>query len=224
MKKIAIAIDGPAGAGKSSVAKEMSKSLNYLYIDTGAMYRSVTWAVLKEKVDINDLSSMEALLESLHLEMELTSDGPKLKVLGRDVTKLIRSQEVNELVSKVATLEPVRAYLVKIQRKLAAQGGIILDGRDIGSVVLPKAELKVFLTASVDARVARRWEEVKGKEGFTMEAIRANVIERDYMDEHRPISPLVCVEDAVVVDSSDLTFQETVNTMVKLAMEKITND
>ena len=221
-KKIAIAIDGPAGAGKSSISKVVANELGYLYIDTGAMYRGVTWAVLDSHVDVKNQKEVEALLPSLDLTLEPTASACKVYVKGQDVTDLIRQQQINENVSTIASYKRVREYLVERQQAMAAIGGVILDGRDIGSVVLPNAELKIYLTASVDARAKRRWLEVQGTSNEQpLEDIKKNVESRDEMDKNRDESPLVCVEDAIVVDSSNMTFDETVEHILHLVQERI---
>ena len=221
-KKIAIAIDGPAGAGKSSISKVVANELGYLYIDTGAMYRGVTWAVLDSHVDVNNQKEVEALLPSLDLTLEPTASACKVYVKGQDVTDLIRQQQINENVSTIASYKGVREYLVERQQAMAAVGGVILDGRDIGSVVLPNAELKIYLTASVDARAKRRWLEVQGTSNEQpLEDIKKNVESRDEMDKNRDESPLVCVEDAIVVDSSNMTFDDTVKYILHLVQERI---
>ena len=221
-KKIAIAIDGPAGAGKSSISKVVANELGYLYIDTGAMYRGVTWAVLDSHVDVKNQKDVESLLPSLDLTLEPTANACKVFVKGQDVTDLIRQQQINENVSTIASYKGVREYLVERQQAMAAVGGVILDGRDIGSVVLPKAELKIYLTASVDARAKRRWLEVQGTSNEqSLEDIKNNVESRDEMDKNRDESPLVCVEDAIVVDSSNMTFDETVEHILHLVQERI---
>lgn len=221
-KKIAIAIDGPAGAGKSSISKVVANELGYLYIDTGAMYRGVTWAVLDSHVDVKNQKDVESLLPSLDLTLEPTANACKVFVKGQDVTNLIRQQQINENVSTIASYKGVREYLVERQQAMAAVGGVILDGRDIGSVVLPKAELKIYLTASVDARAKRRWLEVQGTSNEqSLEDIKKNVESRDEMDKNRDESPLVCVEDAIVVDSSNMTFDETVEYILHLVQERI---
>ncbi len=221
-KKIAIAIDGPAGAGKSSISKVVANELGYLYIDTGAMYRGVTWAVLDSHVNVNNQKDVESLLPSLDLTLEPTATACKVFVKGQDVTDLIRQQQINENVSTIASYKGVREYLVERQQAMAAVGGVILDGRDIGSVVLPKAELKIYLTASVDARAKRRWLEVQGTSNEqSLEDIKKNVESRDEMDKNREESPLVCVEDAIVVDSSNMTFDETVEHILHLVQERI---
>ena len=221
-KKIAIAIDGPAGAGKSSISKVVANELGYLYIDTGAMYRGVTWAVLDSHVDVNNQKEVEALLPSLDLTLEPTASACKVFVKGQDVTDLIRQQQINENVSTIASYKGVREYLVERQQAMAAVGGVILDGRDIGSVVLPDAELKIYLTASVDARAKRRWLEVQGTSNEQpLEDIKKNVESRDEMDKNRDESPLVCVEDAIIVDSSNMTFDEAVKHILHLVQERI---
>ena len=221
-KKIAIAIDGPAGAGKSSISKVVANELGYLYIDTGAMYRGVTWAVLDSHVDVKNQNDVEALLPTLDLTLEPTASACKVFVKGQDVTDLIRQQQINENVSTIASYKGVREYLVERQQAMAAVGGVILDGRDIGSVVLPNAELKIYLTASVDARAKRRWLEVQGTSNEQpLEDIKKNVESRDEMDKNRDESPLVCVEDAIVVDSSNMTFEETVEHILHLVQERI---
>lgn len=221
-KKNTIAIDGPAGAGKSSISKVVANELGYLYIDTGAMYRGVTWAVLDSHVDVKNQNDVEALLPTLDLTLEPTASACKVFVKGQDVTDLIRQQQINENVSTIASYKGVREYLVERQQAMAAIGGVILDGRDIGSVVLPDAELKIYLTASVDARAKRRWLEVQGTSNEQpLEDIKKNVESRDEMDKNRDESPLVCVEDAIVVDSSNMTFEETVEHILHLVQERI---
>ena len=221
-RKIAIAIDGPAGAGKSSISKVVANELGYLYIDTGAMYRGVTWAVLDSHVDVKNQKDVEELLHLLDLTLEPTANACKVFVKGQDVTNLIRQQQINENVSTIASYKGVREYLVERQQAMAAVGGVILDGRDIGSVVLPKSELKIYLTASVDARAKRRWLEVQGTSNEqSLEDIKKNVESRDEMDKNRDESPLVCVEDAIVVDTSNMTFDETVEHILHLVQERI---
>lgn len=220
--KIAVAVDGPAGAGKSSISKIVAKKLGYLYIDTGAMYRSVTWAVLHNHIDVNNQKAVEALLPELDLTMEASDDSCKVFIAGQDVTDFIRTPQVNNAVSIVASYKGVRQYLVERQRLMAEAGGVILDGRDIGSVVLPNAELKIYLTASVEARAMRRYLEVKGTVNEqTLEDIKDSVMQRDDMDKNRKESPLIQVEDAVLLDSSEMTFDETVEHILHLVQERI---
>ena len=220
--KITVAVDGPAGAGKSSISKIVAKKLGYLYIDTGAMYRSVTWAVLHNHIDVNNQKAVEALLPELDLIMEASDDSCKVFIAGQDVSDFIRTPQVNNAVSIVASYKGVRQYLVERQRLMAEAGGVILDGRDIGSVVLPNADLKIYLTASVEARAMRRYLEVKGTVNEqTLEDIKDSVMQRDDMDKNRKESPLIQVEDAVLVDSSEMTFDETVEYILHLVQERI---
>lgn len=222
MKKIAVAIDGPAGAGKSSISKILAHRLGYLYIDTGAMYRAITWTVLREKISCDDIFKIRILLDSIDLQMVASSGELKVYINEQDITQLIRSQEVNANVSKIAALAVVRTFLVKKQREMASVGGVILDGRDIASVVLPDAQLKIYLTASVEVRAKRRWLEMQEKgEQVTLEEIKKSVSARDEMDKNREESPLVCVPEAIVIDSSDMTFDDTVTMLEKLVREKI---
>lgn len=224
-KKIAIAVDGPAGAGKSSISKVVANTLEYLYIDTGAMYRAVTWAVLDQDLNLDDQAQVESILPSLELTMEPSDASCKVFIKGRDVTGLIRQQAINDNVSKIASYKAVREYLVERQQAMAQVGGVILDGRDIGSVVLPDAELKIYLTASVEARAKRRWLEVKETDNEQpLVEIQESVQNRDEMDKNRKESPLVCVEDAIVVDSSNLTFEETVAHILTLVQETIEHE
>ena len=208
MKKISVAIDGPAGAGKSSVAKAVAKRAGYLYLDTGAMYRALTWAALKSLIHTTDI----------HMEPGETD---RVFVNGTDVTAPIRSAEVTGHVSAVAALPAVREKLVDLQRQIAARGGVILDGRDIGTVVLPKAELKVFLTASVEARAARRCVQLAEKgENVPLEKVKADISARDKADSERRVSPLREADDAVHVDNSRLTAEETADLLYKLIKER----
>lgn len=224
MRKLAIAIDGPAGAGKSSIAKILANRLSYLYVDTGAMYRAITLLALERNI-IDDKNSIIEMLKDIHLEMHPTEKAFQLLINGEDVTEKLRSLSVSSNVSKVATIKEVRSFLVVMQRKLAERGGVIVDGRDIGSVVLPNADIKFYLTASVAVRAHRRWIEMKEKgQSVSYEEVEKNVVERDYIDSHREESPLVQVEDALLIDSSHLTFQETIETMLKIIEEKLNHE
>lgn len=189
------------------------------------MYRAVTWAVLDQDLNPDDQAQVESILPSLELTMEPSDASCKVFIKGRDVTGLIRQQAINDNVSKIASYKAVREYLVERQQAMAQVGGVILDGRDIGSVVLPDAELKIYLTASVEARAKRRWLEVKGTDNEQpLVEIQESVQNRDEMDKNRKESPLVCVEDAIVVDSSNLTFEETVAHILTLVQETIEHE
>lgn len=215
-RRISVAIDGPAGAGKSSISKVVAKKLGYLYIDTGAMYRGITWALLNAGISIYDVDAVEAALSKIQLELRVEETGLSVWVNGTDVSQDIRTQYVTSHVSQVAAQKAVRTKLVEMQRHMASAGGVILDGRDIGSVVLPNAELKVYLTASVETRGHRRWLELKDSENISLEEVCRTVAERDAMDMNRKESPLVCVDDAVVVETDHLSIEETVQTLVDL--------
>ena len=215
-RRISVAIDGPAGAGKSSISKVVAKQLGYLYIDTGAMYRAITWALLDQEIEISDTAAVKAALDQIELELEPAEDGLRVFVNHRDVSKEIRTQYVTSHVSQVAAQKAVRTKLVEMQRNMASVGGVILDGRDIGSVVLPDAELKVYLTASVETRGHRRWLELKDKEDITLEEVCRTVADRDTMDMKRKESPLICVDDAVVVETDHMSIEETVQRLTEL--------
>ena len=215
-RRISVAIDGPAGAGKSSISKVVAKKLGYLYIDTGAMYRGITWALLNAGVSIDDEDAVEAALSKIQLELRVEETGLSVWVNGTDVSQDIRTQYVTSHVSHVAAQKAVRTKLVEMQRHMASAGGVILDGRDIGSVVLPNAELKAYLTASVETRGHRRWLELKDSENISLEEVCRTVAERDAMDMNRKESPLVCVDDAVVVETDHLSIEETVQTLIDL--------
>ena len=215
-RRISVAIDGPAGAGESSISKVVAKKLGYLYIDTGAMYRGITWALLNAGISIDDVDAVEAALSKIQLELRVEETGLSVWVNGTDVSQDIRTQYVTSHVSQVAAQKAVRTKLVEMQRHMASAGGVILDGRDIGSVVLPNAELKVYLTASVETRGHRRWLELKDSENISLEEVCRTVAERDAMDMNRKESPLVCVDDAVVVETDHLSIEETVQTLVDL--------
>lgn len=213
MNNFTIAIDGPAGAGKSSVAKLLAKKLGYLHIDTGAMYRAITWYLLKNKISI-DITQIKENLKNIELHMQPTEESFNISINDVDVTQLIRTYEVSEHVSQVASFKDVREFLLNEQRKLAENGKVILDGRDVGSIILPNADIKFYLTASVESRAKRRWLELKEKnEEHSLEEICEAVKKRDYNDMNRAESPLVCVPDAIVVDSSEMTLNETVDYM-----------
>ncbi len=218
MKQISIAIDGPAGAGKSSVAKIVAKRLGYTYLDTGAMYRAFTWYMQQHDAACTDDEKIKALLETADIRMQ----GSTVKVNGTDVTAAIRSAEVSAYVSRVAAIKAVREKLADWQRAIAKDGAVILDGRDIGTVVLPNAELKIFLTASSKSRAMRRWKEVQGQGGTTtFEEIQQNIEERDTLDSQREESPLRQAEDAILLDNSELNLEQTAEKILDLVKGKL---
>lgn len=204
MKKV-IAIDGPAGAGKSTIAKALAEKLGYVYIDTGAMYRTVALLALRQGVAADDAAALTELAGQAKIDMRAV-DGQNLIYLnGEDVTAAIRQPEVGALASPVSAVPGVREHLVAAQRRLAAAGRVVMDGRDIGTVVLPDADCKIFLTAALEERVQRRYAELCAK-GIptTREAVREDISTRDYRDSHRETSPLKQAEDAVYLDSTGL--------------------
>lgn len=218
---ITVAIDGPAGAGKSSVAKLIANRLHYLYIDTGAMYRAFTWAVLRRNLDLADATALKELADTIQIRLVPAPDTCRVYVNTQEVTEEIRKSDVATHVSSVAALAVVREKLVQLQREMAAQGNVILDGRDIGTVVLPHATVKVFLTASVASRAKRRFLEVQAKgEDETLADIQQNIAARDAMDSQRDIAPLKQAADAVLVDNSDLTLAETADVIIDLIRSK----
>jgi cytidylate kinase len=226
--KIAIALDGPAGSGKSTIAKLLARRFNYIYIDTGAMYRAITLKALQAGVDLNEPLQLTALAEQAEILLQYVAaaDGPQLRVWldSVDVSDAIRSLEVTNNVSAVAAVAGVRAALVKQQQKMARTGGVVMDGRDIGTVVLPMAELKVYLTASVAERGKRRWLELREK-GIQVELfeIIAQIERRDYLDSNREVDPLRQASDAFLLDTSNLSVAEVVDRLTNLAIAKGAN-
>jgi len=215
-----VAIDGPAGAGKSTVARAVARRLQVAYLDTGAMYRAITWLALERGIPSSDAAALEALARAHPVEIEPTDDGDRVRVDGRDVTAAIRRPEVADEVSEVAAHPGVRDQVVAAQRALLATGDWVSDGRDVGTTVCPTADLKVFLTASIEERARRRHAELAAR-GIEMDEPRVleDVRRRDHLDSTRATSPLRVAEGAVVVDSSDLDAEEVADLIVGLADE-----
>ena len=220
-KKLQIAIDGPASAGKSTVAKKIASLMKYIYCDTGAMYRAVTWAALEKKVTLDDDQALAELLEKLEIKFIPQAAGQQVLVNGNDVTAAIRLPQVSQNVSTVAAQISVREKLTEIQQKLAADGGIVMDGRDIGTTVLPDAQVKIFLVASVKERALRRYRENQAK-GIKMSLpeLEAEIALRDKKDETRAISPLVQAKDAIRVDTTSLTIDQVVEKVMEIIKNK----
>lgn len=213
-----IAIDGPAGAGKSTVAKAVAKRLGYIYVDTGAMYRAMALHLLRQGVDTGDAAAVSAA--SRHADITISyADGVQQVLLnGENVTGLLRTEEVGNMASVSSANPDVRAKLVELQQALAARENVVMDGRDIGTCVLPQADVKVYLTASAACRAKRRYDELQAKgESCDLAAIEADIRERDERDMTRAISPLRQAEDAVLVDSSDMTVEEVIEKIASLA-------
>jgi CMP/dCMP kinase len=221
LKKLRIAIDGPAAAGKSTVAKIVAGKLSYLYIDTGAMYRSLTYKALKLNIDLHDENGLKDLLAQTIITLEPTEDGQIVYVDGEDVTDEIRQASVTNSVSHVAVHSQVREEMVNRQQQLAKQGAVVMDGRDIGTHVIPDAEIKVFLLASVDERAQRRHEENISK-GYPsdLEQLKLEIARRDKIDSEREVAPLKKAEDAIEIDTTSLTIPEVVDQIMLLVERK----
>ena len=220
-----VAIDGPASAGKSTVAKRVAKRFGYVYCDTGAMYRSVTWAALQAKLSMNETAAIIALAQKINISFQPGEPEQRVFVNDHEVTKAIRSNEVAENVSAVAAIPEVRAEMVKEQRKIAGQSGIVMDGRDIGTTVLPDAPVKIFLVASAHERARRRFEEnkAKGIATNTLEELQHAIELRDQKDSTRKVSPLTKASDAIEIDSTHLTIEEVVDEISKIVEKKLNN-
>lgn len=229
MRKLTIAIDGPAGSGKSSVAQRVASQLGYLYLDSGAMYRALALKALQGGgVILTSEPELEDLAKQTHITLkapapELLTEGVKNQVFldGIDVTQAIRTPEVAQAASRVATLAKVRAILVAEQQRAGAGGGVVMEGRDIGTVVFPQAELKIFLVASPEVRAERRWKEhQENGESVTLEQVLDEVHERDKRDTERKVSPLVRATDAVLIDNTAMDVEESARVIVMLAHER----
>lgn len=223
-KEIIIAIDGYSSCGKSTTAKAVAKQLGYVFIDTGAMYRAVTLFLIRHEIDVNDRPTVLAALPNIHITFQYNDELQRSETFlnGENVDQAIRSMEVSSLVSPVSTIKEVREMLVAQQRKMGQQGGIVMDGRDIGTVVFPQAELKVFMTAQFDTRVNRRLEELQSKGMDTSrEEVAENLAERDRIDTTRDESPLRMADDAIEIDNTYLTPQQQLDLVLKYAGEMI---
>ena len=219
MKKINIAIDGPSAAGKSTISKKVAKNLNYIHLDSGAMYRSAAYKALKENIDLSDEEKLVKMLQKTSIQ--LTVDG-RVLLDNEDVSKEIRTEQISMSASLISKLSGVREILVTEQRKMALDKGYIMDGRDIGTVVLKDAEVKIFLTASVEARAKRRYlQDKEAGMDVSLEVLKEEIEKRDYQDTHREVSPLKKAEDAIVVDSSDLSIDEVVSEILDIINKKV---
>ena len=213
-----IAIDGPAGAGKSTIAKAVSKKLNSIYVDTGAMYRSIALFMIRNNVSKEDIASIAAKCKDADVTINYEGGVQNVILNGENVNGLIRTEEVGNMASVVSAVPEVRAHLLQLQRNLAASTDVVMDGRDIGTTVLPDANLKVYLTASSKVRAKRRYDELTAKgESCDIDVIEKDIIDRDHRDMTREISPLKQADDAVLVDSSDMTIEEVENKIIELA-------
>ena len=221
MRKLIIAIDGPVGSGKSTLARRVAQMLGYVYIDTGAMYRALALKAMRRGISLDAGDSLDALAADTKIDLKALDGTQRVLLDGEDVTASIRTPEVSQSSSKIAVLPGVRHVLVAEQRRAGHRGGVVMEGRDIGTVVFPDAELKVFLTASPEARAERRWREHKQKgESLSLEQTLDEIRERDRRDRERKTSPLVRAPDAVVVDSSAMEAEEVARLVTMLARER----
>lgn len=223
MQERSIAIDGPAGAGKSTLARALARELGYLYVDTGAIYRTVALRAREAGADPSDPEQVAPLLEDLNLRMDYGGDGvQRMYLSGRDVTETIRENEVSALASQVAALPAVREFLLEFQRKQAREHNVVMDGRDIGTVVLPQAGVKIFLTAAPEARARRRTAELlqRGQDANFDEILR-EIRQRDEQDENRPVAPLRQAEDAALLDTTNLDLKGSLEALLTLVRERL---
>ncbi|MDR4888737.1 (d)CMP kinase [Fredinandcohnia sp. QZ13] len=221
-KKISIAIDGPAAAGKSTVAKIIAKDLSYIYVDTGAMYRALTYKALQSNLDLENEDQLLKALQNANLELRPSDNGQLVFIDGKDVTEKIREHDVTNSVSIVSRHRKVREDMVKRQQGFAEHGGVVMDGRDIGTHVLPNAEVKIFLLASVEERAVRRHEENLSK-GYQsdLEQLKSEIAARDKLDSEREVAPLRKAEDAIEIDTTSLSIEEVVAKIMDVVKERI---
>ena len=221
MKKIAIAIDGPSGAGKSSIAKALAKSLNIIYVDTGAIYRTVGLYVYRNGVESKDKEKIISMLPDISVKLAYIDGAQHIFLNGEDVSGLIRTETISRYASDVSAIPEVRAFLLSLQRDMAKETSVIMDGRDIGTVVLPDAEVKIFMTASAEVRARRRYKELIEKgESVVYEDVLAAIITRDTNDSTRATAPLKAADDAVILDNSEINAEETLNRVIDIIRSK----
>ena len=222
MQCISVAIDGPAGAGKSTIARRAAALLGFVYVDTGAIYRTVGFSVLQSGIDPHNADAVSALLPNICLRLEWSRDGVQHMILnGEDVTAAIRSPEVSETASVISAIPAVRRFLLDTQRDVAKTHSVIMDGRDIGTVVLPDADVKIYLFASSEVRAKRRWMELQARDcADTYEEVLKDMNERDDRDMHRAIAPLRCADDAVRLDTSELSLEDSVQAILNIIRER----
>lgn len=225
-KTVKITIDGPAGSGKTTIAKQVSKDLGFRYIDTGAMYRAVAFACMENGVDARDSEGIKAVLSKINLTIEYTAVGEQKVILdGVDISDRIRTNEISNMASAVSANKNVRLKLVEVQRNLATKHNVIMDGRDAGSFVLPHADIKIFLMATTEDRARRRYEELAQRgEEVTYEKVLADVRRRDRNDCSRSFAPLVIPDNAVIADTTDFTLEESIQTIRQAIVERLPSD
>ena len=221
-KNPSIAIDGPAGSGKSTVARLVAKKLGFVYVDTGAMYRTVGLYCAENSIDLENMDEVKKALQTVNIELKSDEGVHHIYLNGEDVSSAIRVQRIAEYASKVAAIGVVREKLVEMQRNIAENGNVVMDGRDIGTNVIPNAKAKIYLDASVDVRTERRCHELEEKGvSFDKNIIREEIIERDNFDKNRKINPLTIAEDATIIDTSYMTIEEVENKITKLFMGEV---
>lgn len=219
---ISVAIDGPAGAGKSTIARAAAERLGFIYVDTGALYRAVGLKFIRSGAGLASDTETEKLLAETTVEIRFSNGEQHVFLDGEDVSGLIRTPEASMTASAVSARPAVRAFLLEMQRKAARESNVIMDGRDIATVVLPQADVKIFLTASVEARAERRWRELCEKgERVSLEEVCADIEKRDYNDAHRAAAPLRQAEDAVLADTSELTLEQSIELVLKIITERV---
>ena len=222
---ISIAIDGPSGAGKSTMAKKLAKDLGYVYVDTGAMYRAVGYACIQNGLDYKDAAQVIPFLDSLCVTIRYIDGNQRVFVNDEDVSDYIRTPEVSMAASGVSAIPEVRKFLFETQKKLARENNVIMDGRDIGTVVLPFAQVKIFLTASAEVRAKRRYNELKEKGvDVSFDDVLEDMKKRDYDDSHRAAAPLKAAEDAVLVDTSEMDLDESVKALYEIVSARISQN
>lgn len=219
----AIAIDGPAGAGKSTIARACAKQLSYIYVDTGALYRAIGLAAMRNNIEPIESTQVDELLSQIKVELSFNENNEQAVLLnGEDVSGLIRTPEASMTASRISAVPSVRAYLLDLQRSIAQHNNVIMDGRDIGTVILPNAQVKIFLTASPQERAKRRYNELIQKgEDVSYSDVLDDVIKRDYQDSHREIAPLRPAKDSVTIDTTELTFEQSVSKILSVIKEKL---
>lgn len=219
---INVAIDGPAGAGKSTIARTAAKELGFVYADTGALYRAVGVYVLRQGKNTNDAETVASLLPEISLELKFQNGVQHIFLNGEDVSEAIRTPEASMAASAVSAVPAVRQFLFDLQRDIAKNSNCIMDGRDIGTVVLPQAQVKIFLTAAPEARAMRRYKELQAKGAKdSFEEVLADLKQRDYNDSHRAVAPLKPAEDSILVDTTELTLEESVQKVIEVIKEKL---
>ncbi len=219
---ISIAIDGPGGAGKSSVAKELAAKLGFIYVDTGAMYRSIGLYMLNNGIDIKDKKAVSEILSNVNVELKYVDGQQRVLLCGNDVSEDIRKPEVSMAASAVSAVPQVRSFLLDLQRNMAQNNNVIMDGRDIGTVVLPNAQIKLFLTASAEERANRRYKELIAKgENVEFDTVLNELKERDYQDSHREIAPLKPADDATVIDTTGNNLEQSVKMLMDFILSKL---